>query len=247
MGVSDGKAEMKSSTDQLISDRRIPIAERFISINGEGQQAGKLACFIRFPHCNLQCSYCDTMWANDPHASFETATLQELVDWVSRSGVSCVTITGGEPLLQPALPELLTALNIACPGLWIELETNGSCCLDVYAALREQLSAVTISFTMDWKAPSSNMNDRMCVENLSLLTLRDTLKFVVGDLSDLDHMRTLCFDHHLFERTKVFLSPVSGVLDPAEIVDYMQRYRLANVRLQLQLHKIIWPHEVKGV
>lgn len=228
----------------------VPLAERFISINGEGQRAGYLACFIRFPHCNLRCSYCDTMWANDLQASFEEAALDDLVDWVANAQVSCLTITGGEPLLQRALPDLLQALNKARPGLWVELETNGSRPLATYADMRTSFDAengITLSFTMDWKAPSSGMNELMCVDNLALLTKRDTLKFVVGDGADLDHMRTLCEAHDLFKRTNVFLSPISGVIDPAEIVAYMQEHHLRDARLQLQLHKIIWPHEVKGV
>lgn len=228
----------------------VPLAERFISINGEGQRAGYLACFIRFPLCNLRCSYCDTMWANDTHASFEEVALDDLVDWVAQADVSCLTITGGEPLLQRALPDLLSALNKACPGLWVELETNGSRPLDIYEDMRAAFDAengITLSFTMDWKTPSSGMNELMCVDNLDLLTKRDTLKFVVGDRADLDHMRSLCEAHDLFERTNVYLSPISGVIDPADIVAYMQEYHLRDARLQLQLHKIIWPHEVKGV
>lgn len=228
----------------------VPVAERFVSINGEGQRAGYLACFIRFPHCNLRCSYCDTMWANDTHVSFEEISLDDLVDWVASTQVSCVTITGGEPLLQRALPEFLCALDATCPHLWVELETNGSRPLDSYVALRktcDEHKGITLSFTMDWKAPSSDMNELMCVENLGLLTKRDTLKFVVGDRADLDHMRALCEQYHLFERTNVFISPIGGVIDPADLVAYMQEYHLRDARLQLQLHKIIWPHEVKGV
>lgn len=91
------------------------------------------------------------------------------------------------------------------------------------------------------------MNELMCADNLSLLTKRDTLKFVVGDITDLDQMRTLCEKLDLFKRTNVFISPISGIIDPADIVAYMHEYHLRDARLQLQLHKIIWPHEVKGV
>ncbi len=228
----------------------VPLAERFVSINGEGQRAGYLACFIRFPHCNLRCSYCDTMWANETHSSFEEIALVDLVDWVAHAGVSCVTITGGEPLLQRALPDLLHMLDATCPHLWVELETNGSRPLDIYVDMRKAFDVhkgITLSFTMDWKTPSSGMNELMCADNLSLLTKRDTLKFVVGDITDLDQMRTLCEKLDLFKRTNVFISPISGIINPADIVAYMQEYHLRDARLQLQLHKIIWPHEVKGV
>lgn len=233
--------------DSVIDSAIVPLAERFVSINGEGQQAGKLACFIRFPQCNLRCSYCDTMWANDPQGLFEEVSIKDLADWVASTNVLNVTITGGEPLLQPALPDLLRTLDEVCPNRWIELETNGSQSLDEYTALRKVLTTTTLSFTMDWKSPSSGMSEMMRADNLLQVTQCDTVKFVVGNRLDLDYMRNLCVTYDLFERTQVFLSPVSGVIDPAEIVAYMQHYDLNRARLQLQLHKIIWPHEVKGV
>ena len=88
-----------------------PIAERFVSINGEGAHAGKLAAFIRFPGCNLDCSYCDTQWARDPELTVEFVSVEELCDWVEHEGVACVTITGGEPTLQSDLYRLLHALD----------------------------------------------------------------------------------------------------------------------------------------
>lgn len=88
----------------------MPVVEKFVSINGEGQCAGKLAAFIRFAGCNLRCSYCDTMWANEPGVPAECETVAELVAWVRQTGVECVTLTGGEPVLQPLLPQLVEAL-----------------------------------------------------------------------------------------------------------------------------------------
>ena len=103
-----------------------PIAERFVSINGEGAHAGKLAAFIRFPGCNLDCSYCDTQWARDPELTVEFVSVEELCDWVEREGVTCVTITGGEPTLQSDLYRLLHALARLETVEVVEIETNGS-------------------------------------------------------------------------------------------------------------------------
>lgn len=103
-----------------------PIAERFVSINGEGAHAGKLAAFIRFPGCNLDCSYCDTQWARDPELTVEFVSVEELCDWVESEGVTCVTITGGEPTLQSDLYRLLHALARLETVEVVEIETNGS-------------------------------------------------------------------------------------------------------------------------
>ena len=88
----------------------MPVAERFVSINGEGACAGKLAAFVRFTGCNLRCGYCDTMWANVPGAAAKGETPEQLAAWVRQTGVECVTLTGGEPVLQPLLPQLVELL-----------------------------------------------------------------------------------------------------------------------------------------
>ena len=88
----------------------MPVVEKFVSINGEGRCAGKLAAFIRFAGCNLRCSYCDTMWANEPGAAVQSETVAALVAWVRETGVECVTLTGGEPVLQPHLAQLVRVL-----------------------------------------------------------------------------------------------------------------------------------------
>ena len=80
------------------------VAEKFISINGEGSRAGELAAFIRFTGCNLRCSYCDTSWANAPDCPYTEETPEEIAQWVNASGIRDVTLTGGEPLLQEEMP-----------------------------------------------------------------------------------------------------------------------------------------------
>lgn len=230
-----------------------PIAETFISINGEGQRAGMLAAFIRFPQCNLNCSYCDTLWAAHPEHSqeFISQSIGSLINWIAKSRVQCVTITGGEPLLQPHLPKLLQALNAygtSCGNpLWVEIETNGSQDLAPYNELRQSLQALTLSFTMDWKSPSSGMEQEMLSSNLALLTPMDTLKFVVGSEEDLQAMKALCDSESLWQKTSVYISPIADELDPTAIVVFMQTHFITEAHLQLQLHKIIWPQIEKGV
>ncbi len=217
-----------------------PVAECFVSINGESVFAGKLAVFIRFTGCNLQCSYCDTMWANHPDTPYTACTEQALCQFVQESGVKHVTLTGGEPLLQPELPVLLQAL--AAIGVQVEIETNGSLPIQTLASLPYRPA-----FTLDYKLPDSGMESAMLTDNYACLQPQDAVKFVAGSLSDLDRAREIIETYRLAERCHVFLSAVFGKLDGREIVTYMQQHRMNNVRLQLQMHKLIWDPQERGV
>lgn len=237
------------------ADCTLPVAERFVSVNGEGRAAGKLAAFIRFTGCNLECSYCDTMWANAPAAAecAERVSVADLVAWARETRVECITLTGGEPALQPELPRLVRAL-LAEPGplgrgLRVEIETNGAADLCELASLREECASLpgSLTFTVDWKLPASGMEDRMLRENFTLLDARDTVKFVCGGEGDLVRMLEVSRELGLPNRVPVYLSPVFGRLDPARIVDFMQDNNLTWATAQLQLHKIIWPGVEKGV
>lgn len=237
------------------ADCTLPVAERFVSVNGEGRAAGKLAAFIRFTGCNLACSYCDTMWANAPAAAecAERVSVADLVAWARETRVECITLTGGEPVLQSELPRLVRAL-LAEPGplgrgLRVEIETNGAADLCELASLREECASLpgSLTFTVDWKLPASGMEDRMLRENFTLLDARDTVKFVCGGEGDLVRMLEVSRELGLPNRVPVYLSPVFGRLDPARIVDFMQDNNLTWATVQLQLHKIIWPGVEKGV
>ena len=237
------------------ADCPLPVAERFVSVNGEGRAAGRLAAFIRFTGCNLACSYCDTMWANAPVAAecAERVSVADLVAWARETRVVCITLTGGEPVLQPELPRLVRAL-LAEPGplgrgLRVEIETNGAADLCELTRLREVCASLpgSLTFTVDWKLPASGMEDRMLRENFALLDACDTVKFVCGGEGDLVRMLEVSRELGLPNRVPVYLSPVFGRLDPARIVDFMQDNNLTWATAQLQLHKIIWPGVEKGV
>ena len=220
-----------------------PVAERFTSINGEGVHAGRLAAFIRFSGCNLSCSYCDTRWACDTDCTVAFYSVDELTAWVAQQPVACVTITGGEPTLQGHLPELVDAL-CKVPGIEVvEIETNGS--VDLAPLVEDRPEELQI--TMDYKLPSSGMEDHMLLENFALLGKHDMVKFVVGTHEDLETMARVVRTHALDERCRVYISPVFGKLEPAAIVDFMKANALTRATLQLQLHKIIWPHIERGV
>ena len=212
------------------------VAESFVSINGEGQKAGELALFLRFTGCNLRCTYCDTKWANEPNAPFTLRSAQELVGLAQGFGVRNVTLTGGEPLLQPGIADLIVSLCNA--GFDVEVETNGAVPLAPF-------SGTKASFTMDYKLPSSGMESRMCTVNFAVLRETDTLKFVCGSHADLVRAKEIIEEYD--PPCRIYLSPVFGKIDPAEIVDFMKVNHLTNVRLQLQLHKFIWHPDARGV
>ncbi len=234
----------------------MPVVERFVSINGEGQAAGKLAAFIRFAGCNLRCSYCDTMWANEPGAagSAEALAIDDLVEWVRETRVDHVTLTGGEPVLQPLLPDLIAALlKEAGPdgrGLRVEVETNGAADLAPLVKLRESRTSQepgALSLTVDWKLPASGMEQHMLTGNFALLGAGDTVKFVCGGAADLARALEVAKKLDLPGRVAVYVSPVFGRIEPATIVEFMQRNDMRWATMQLQLHKIIWPNVEKGV
>lgn len=217
------------------------VVEKFVSINGEAMKAGELAVFIRFAGCNLNCSYCDTRWANTPNVSYETMTEKQILDYVISTKVNNVTLTGGEPLYRDNM-ELLIDLLLQEKGRRVEIETNGSVDISKYAAMNPRPS-----ITMDYKVGSSGMEKYMNCNNFEYLNKQDTVKFVVGSREDLNTTKKVIEKYELTEKTNVYISPVFNNIEPAEIVNYMVDNNMNGVKLQLQLHKFIWDPNMKGV
>lgn len=214
------------------------LAEIFTSINGEGTLAGQLALFLRFAGCNLACGFCDTKWANAKDCPVTEMTQSDILARIRQAGLTNITLTGGEPLIQPGMKELMQA--IALFRFRMEVETNGSVYLRPFLAIRGT------AFTMDYKLPGSGQEEAMCLKNLALLRPQDTVKFVAGSRDDLLRARQVMLDHQLIGRCHLYISPVFGAIEPEEIVAFMKEYKLNDVNLQLQLHKIIWGNR-KGV
>lgn len=215
------------------------LAEHFISINGEGQLAGALALFLRFAGCNLRCDWCDTAWACGKDAPHETVTLsriKEIAADAMAQGVRTVTLTGGEPLLQENIADVIRCL--ADMGLRVEIETNGAVPLAAF-----QNSGAC--FTMDYKLPSSRMEQHMCTENFALMRDADTVKFVCGSREDVFRAKEIA--EQFRPQCPLYLSPVFGRIEPAEIVEIMKEQHMGDFRLQLQLHKFIWDPNERGV
>ena len=151
-----------------------------------------------------------------------------------------ITLTGGEPLLQENIGELISQLGKN--GFRVEIETNGSVSIENLAK-----SEYRPVFTMDYKLPESGMEQAMDCGNFEYLIYDDTVKFVVGSRNDLLRALEVMEQYQLRERCHVYLSPVFGKIDPADMVKFMKKNQLNGVRLQLQLHKFIWNPEKRGV
>ena len=217
-----------------------PVAEKFVSINGEGKRAGELAVFIRFRGCNLKCSYCDTMWANSGDCLSEMMSVEDIVEYVNEESVTNVTLTGGEPLLQKNIDILVESLMKNNHN--VEIETNGSISIKELSQ-----SSYRPDFTIDYKLPSSDMENFMLTENYDYLTKSDVVKFVAGSLVDLKKTAEIIEKFSLTEKCLVYISPVFNKINPDGIVEFMKLKHLNKVRLQLQLHKFIWNPDERGV
>ncbi|MDK2985191.1 MAG: 7-carboxy-7-deazaguanine synthase [Clostridia bacterium] len=218
------------------------VIEKFVSINGEGRLSGQLAVFIRFAGCNLNCSYCDTAWANEKDAAYELMTAREIYEYIKTSRIKNVTLTGGEPLLQEDILELINLLS-QDEELAVEIETNGSISIKRYVEIVKKPP----KFTMDYKLPSSNMEDKMITDNFQYLRQLDTVKFVVGNTEDLKRAKYIIDKYSLTSKVNIYLSPVFGKIQMSDIVEFMKINKMNGVTLQVQLHKVIWGAEKKGV
>lgn len=205
----------------------------FRSLQGEGTRAGLPCSFVRLGGCNLRCAWCDTRYAWE---GGRMMSVDETLRQVAELGCRRVELTGGEPLLQEGALELLRRL---CDlGYETLLETNGS--VDVSAVDRRVVKIV------DFKCPSSGQTAHNRYENAQALTARDEVKFVLADRADFDFARDLTDRLALVGRVAVIYSCVAGRLDPATLAKWILETGL-DVRLGVQLHKVIWPHRDRGV
>lgn len=209
------------------------VNEIFKSIDGEGIRTGLPVTFVRLNDCNLKCSYCDTRYACEGK-DYVYMTKYDILEYCLYHECKRITLTGGEPLLDEHTNELITLLEIY--DFEVNVETNGSInIIDCPASI----------ITMDYKSPSSGMEEFMLLSNLAYLFEEDVLKFVVGSKEDLDRMKEIIEEYQPV--CNVYVSPIFGMIEPAEIVEYVLENKLNNVRVQVQLHKIIWNPNMRGV
>lgn len=216
------------------------VNEIFKSIDGEGLRTGELTTFIRLAGCNLRCSYCDTCYALKNSNGTEMS-VDEIVKRAKKYDYRNITLTGGEPLIHKDVEDLISKL---CKnGFYVNIETNGSVPIDKY------ISNKNIIITMDYKLPSSGVEKNMNLNNLEKLRKNDVLKFVIGK-DDFDRIKQIIEKYSI--KSYIYLSPVFSEIEPFEIVDFMkimhtQGIDTSKMRVQVQLHKIIWNPNERGV
>ena len=213
------------------------VIEKFVSINGEGLRQGELAVFIRFANCNLRCSYCDTTYSFI-NPVYNDESIDEIIDYINKQHVKNITLTGGEPLIQEDIDILINRLVEL--GYRVEIETNGS--VDIKKYLNDK-----ISFTLDYKLPTSLMEKFMLTDNYNYVTKKDSIKFVCGDLNDLIKAKEIMIKYDLINKTNCLISPVFNQINLEDIVNFLIDNNLNDVRLSLQIHKIIWDPNKRGV
>ena len=194
---------------------------------------GLPTAFVRLAGCNLRCRYCDTKHAWDEGVEM---TIEEILDRVMGYGLKLVEITGGEPLIQDETPMLASALLEQ--GCIVLVETNGTKDISV---LPEGLVRI-----MDIKCPSSGQKDATQWENIWKLTPEDEVKFVIANRHDYDWAKDIIGERFQIAGTKILLSAVFGELPPRTLAEWMLEDRLP-ARFQIQMHKVIWPHDMRGV
>ena len=206
---------------------QLRITEIFLSLQGETSTVGLPTVFVRLTGCPLRCGYCDTAYAFSGGTVMETA---QVLDQVAGHGVRHVTVTGGEPLAQSECASLLVALCDA--GYAVSLETSGA--MDVAEVDPRVVKVV------DLKTPGSSEVGRNLFSNLAHCGQRDQIKFVICNRQDYDWARLICDQHDLFSKVgEVLFSPSWEALDAAELADWILQDRLP-VRMQIQLHKVLW-------
>ena len=211
----------------------LQIIETFKSVQGESTHAGKVCFFIRLSGCNLRCNYCDTDYAWEGGV---WRSVDDLISEVEASGCRTVEITGGEPLMQKSTP--LLAEKLLANGKEVLIETNGS--LD-FSVLPPGCCRI-----VDCKLPASGMAEKNCYQAYKHLTARDEVKFVVSDRQDFDFAVKVIKQYRLNEKTPHLLfSPVWGRISPEDLAELVVNCEIP-VRMQIQMHKVIWGDK-KGV
>lgn len=210
----------------------IRVCEIFHSIQGESTYAGMPCTFIRLTGCNLRCTYCDTSYAFDEGEEF---SIQQIIEKVDSIGCHLVEITGGEPLLQRETSKLCDQLFKK--GYEVLAETNGSFNIDWFPRCVKRI--------VDIKCPGSGESEKMDWQNLNRLRVGDEIKFVLQDRADYDWAKAIPEKFLVPKLIPIHFSPVPKALAPKKLAKWILEDGI-NIRLQMQLHKIIWPEVERG-
>ncbi len=209
------------------------VTELFYSIQGESTYAGQPCVFVRLTGCPLRCTWCDTEYA---FYGGSEVHLEQLLVKIESYECRLVEITGGEPLAQS---ETLVLIRRLCDkNFEVLIETSGA--IDTTAV------DARAHVILDVKCPGSGMSDRMHWPNVTRLTAKDEVKFVLADRSDYEWACQVLARYELADRCTVLMSPVFGSVEPRQLAEWVLADHLP-VRVQLQLHKLIWTPDMRGV
>ena len=225
----------------MVKDGKILVNEIFESIDGEGYNAGFPTVFFRVVGCNLRCSWCDSKYTFEAEKESKWMSVKEAVDAVDAFELDHITITGGEPLLEENkewMTEFIRVLLLS--GYEVDVETNSS--ID-YSYWKEMFGANNFVIIADWKAPSSKMNKFMLESNLAVLGEGDIIKIVVTD-SDFEEVEKILASN---TEATVYISPVFGQVTMEKIPEFVLQHKHSNIRCQIQMHKVFWNPDKRGV
>lgn len=226
-----------------MKDYSIPMVEIFETVEGEGTRAGFPTVFVRLFGCNLRCVWCDTKYSYPPAKADKVMTISSIVEEVSRYSSRQICLTGGEPLLygEKSLA-LLRALASLEPIEDLHVETDGAIDLRPFI---EGVDSPKVRYIMDYKLPGSGETDQMIHDNFAMLRKQDEVKFVIADEADFE-FAVKVLEQNPTEALPLF-SPVWESMPPERLVRLMLDRGLARVKLNMQLHKIIWDPAARGV
>lgn len=231
-----------------LDNARLPMVEIFETIEGEGKNQGYLTTFVRTYHCNLRCTWCDTPYSYSPAQPEFYMTVREIVEEVWKLKNKKICLTGGEPLIHgqksKTLIKELAQIDFVDD---IHIETNGAIDLTPFERLRQENDFIKskVRFVMDYKLPDSGENKAMIHENFSILDHQDEIKFVIA--SEDDFLFTKYVIDNFYSKGQILFSPVWESMEPKELVSLIRSNNLKDVRLNLQLHKVIWDPDLRGV
>ena len=226
----------------------VPMVEIFETVEGEGTAAGFPTVFVRVFHCNLRCTWCDTTYSYAPAKPAFAATIAQITERISQFKSRRICFTGGEPLIHREKSAALLIAMAELPQIVdIHIETNGAIEIAPFAKLREENKVVKqkARFVIDYKLPASGERDKMIDANFKQLSHRDEIKFVIANDEDFAIAKEVIEQFH--KRGQVLFSPVWESMPPKKLVEKMLAESLVDVKLSLQMHKIIWDPNERGV
>ncbi|HET7579882.1 MAG TPA: radical SAM protein [Bacillales bacterium] len=226
----------------------LPMVEIFETIEGEGTQAGFPTVFVRAFHCNLRCKWCDTPYSYAPAKPEFEATIGDIVERIREYSSRRICFTGGEPLIHREKSAALIAAMADLEQITdIHVETNGAIDLEPFEAMRKENETWQrkVRFVTDYKLPASGEMNKMVNANFDFLDHQDEVKFVIGSDEDFRIATDIVKQHH--KKGTVLFSPVWETMEPKRLVEKILAEPLPDVKVSMQLHKMIWDPNQRGV